>query len=90
MVKNTDLEKALTKWNECTEIILGAKEKHINEMSKKLSNPQAAPKTHRKILNRFLSNKKMPSIPSLLLNREMISNWLKKPGLFSKFFASQC
>ena len=31
MVKrNTDLEKVLTKSNECTGIILAAKEKHIN------------------------------------------------------------
>ena len=75
MVKNTVLEKALTKWNECTEIILAAKEKCINEISKKLSNPQAASKTHWKMLNHFLSNKKIPTILSLLLNREMTSNW---------------
>ena len=30
--KNTDLEKALTKSNECTKIILAAKEKYINEL----------------------------------------------------------
>ena len=44
--KNTDLEKALTKSNECIEIILAAKEKSINELSKKLSNPKTAPKTY--------------------------------------------
>ena len=38
--KNTDLEKALTKSNECTEIILASKEKYINELSKKLRNPK--------------------------------------------------
>ena len=88
--KNTDLEKALTKSNECTEIILAAKEKYINELSKKLSNPETAPKTYWKILNRFLSNKKIPSIPLLLVNGEMISNFSKKAELFNKFFASQC
>ena len=89
--KNTDLEKALTKSNECTEIILAAKEKYINELSKNL----AIPKQHLnvlywKILNRFLSNKKIPSIPPLLVNGEMISNFSKKAELFNKFFASQC
>ena len=50
--KNTDLEKALTKSNECTKNILAAKEKYINELSKKLSNPEAAPKTSWEISNR--------------------------------------
>ena len=88
--KNTDLHKALTKSNVCTEIILAAKEKYINELSKKLSNPETASKTYWKILNRFLSNKKIPSIPPLLVNGEMISNFSKKAELFNKFFASQC
>ena len=35
--KNTDLEKALAKSNECTEIILAVKEKYINELSKDLT-----------------------------------------------------
>ena len=88
--KNTDLEKALTKSNECTEIILAAKEKYINKLGTKLSNSETAPKTYLKILNRFLSNKKIPSIPPLLVNGEMISSFSKKAELFNKFFASQC
>ena len=44
--KNTDLEKALTKSNECTKFILTVKEKYINELSKRLSNPETAPKTY--------------------------------------------
>ena len=58
-------------------------------MSKKLSSPKAASKTYWKILNRFLSNKKIPSIPPLLVNGEMISNFSKIAELFNKFFASQ-
>ena len=69
------LEKALTKSNKCTKIILAAKERYIDKLSKKLSNPETAPKTYWKILNRFLSNKKIPSIPSLLINDEVISNF---------------
>ena len=59
-------------------------------MSKKLSNPETAPKTYWKILNRFLSNKKIPSIPPLLVNGEMISNFSKKAKPFNNFFALQC
>ena len=35
--KSTDLEKSFTKSDECTEIILAAKEKYINEFSKNLA-----------------------------------------------------
>ena len=65
--------------------ILAAKEKYINELSKNLSNPETEPKTYWKILNRFLSNKKIPSIPPLLVNGEMISNFSKKPNFLIRF-----
>ena len=88
MVKNIDLEKALTQSNKCTKIILVKKEKYINDLSKKL-NTKTAPKTYWKIWNHFLSNKKIPSIPPLLVNREMISNFSKKVKPFNKFFGSK-
>ena len=90
IIKKTLLKKVLTKSNKCTEIILAAKEKYINELSKKLNNPETAPETYWEIFNRFLSNKKLPSIPFLLMNGEMISSFSKKGELFNKFFASQC
>ena len=83
--KNTDLDKTLTKSNECTKIILAAKEIYIIELSKKLSNPEAAPKTYWEILNCSLSNKKIPSIPPLLVNSKMISNFSKKPSFLISF-----
>ena len=89
MVKNIDLEKALTQSNKCTKIILVKKEKYINDLSKKLNNTKTAPKTYWKIWNHFLSNKKIPSIPPLLVNREMISNFSKKVKPFNKFFGLQ-
>ena len=59
-------------------------------MSKKLNNPETAPETYWEIFNRFLSNRKIPSVPFLLVNGEMISNFSKKAELFNKFLASQC
>ena len=38
----------------------------------------------------FLSNKKIPAIPPLLVNREIISNFSQKASIFNTFFASQC
>ena len=49
MVKNIDLEKALTQSNKCTKIILVKTEKYINDLSKKLNNTKTAPKTYWKI-----------------------------------------
>ena len=38
----------------------------------------------------FLSNKKIPAIPLLLVNGEVISNFSQKASIFNIFFASQC
>ena len=67
-----------------------AKDKYIVKMSEKLNDPITAPKTYWKIINRFLSNKKIPAIPPLLVNGEIISNFSQKASIFNKFFASQC
>ena len=58
-------------------------------MSKKLNNAETAPKIYWKILNCILSNKKIPSIPPLLVNGEIISNFSKKRN-FLIIFTSQC
>ena len=47
-------------------------------MCEKLNDPITAPKTYWKIINRFLNNKKIPAIPPLLVNGEIIQNFLKK------------
>ena len=49
--KSTNLEKTLTKSNECTEFVLAAKEKYINKLIKKPNNLEIAPKKYWKILN---------------------------------------
>ena len=59
-------------------------------MTSKLNDPKAAPKTYWSILNRFLYNKKIPSIPPLLVNDKFISDFHIKANLFNDFFASIC
>ena len=44
--------------NECTTLIIQAKEKHVAKMSAKLDNLNAAPKTYWFIRSRFLNKKK--------------------------------
>ena len=52
--------------NEYTRLIIAAKEKYLIRLSSKLEGPSTAPKTYWSILNRFLSNKKIPIIPPTL------------------------
>ena len=42
------------------------------------------------ILNKFLNNKKIPTIPPLLVDGNTITNFSIKADLFNNFFASQC
>ena len=46
--------------NECSRLIIAAKEKNLIQLSGELEDPSTAPKTYWSILNRFLSNKKYP------------------------------
>ena len=59
-------------------------------MSAKLDNPKTVPKTHWSIMNKFLSNKKAPIIPSFLVNGKLVSDFEQKANLFNNYFTSQC
>ena len=66
--KKEDQEKSQAKSAYCTNEILKAKNDCILSMTSKLDDLKAAPKTYWSILNQFLFNKKIPSIPLLLVN----------------------
>ena len=89
-ITNTVREKLIVKANEYVEIISAAKDEYIIQMCEKLNDHIAAPKTYWKVINRFLSNKKVPAIPPLLVSGEIISNFSQKASVFNKFFACQC
>ena len=71
-------------------MILGAKNEYMLRMSKKLNDPSTAPKSYWSILNWFLNNKKIPSIPPIFHKGKVISDFKEKANLFNSFFASQC
>ena len=75
----------------CTALILDVKEKYVRCMSNKLNEPLlTAPKTFWSKLNRFLNNRKLPAMPPLLVNNDIIRNFPEKANLSNKFFADQC
>ena len=47
-------------------------------MSTKLDNSKSVPKTYWTIINKFLSNKKIPIIPPIFVNGELVSDFNKK------------
>ena len=55
--------------SECSKPLLDSKGKYVPEVVEKLNDCLTAPKTY---LNRFLNNIKIPSIPPLLINREIV------------------
>ena len=76
--RKSDFEKLIVKTNECKEIISDAKAKYIIQLFEKLNDPITVLKTYWKVRNRFLNNKKIPAIPPLLVNGEIISNFSQK------------
>ena len=76
--------------SERTKLIVEAKDKHLAKLSTKLDNPDAAPRTYRSIINRFLDNKKIPIIPLVFFEGKLISDFEKKAELFNNYFAPQC
>ena len=59
-------------------------------MSAKLDNPKTVPKTYWSIINKFVSNKKIPIILPVFVNGELVSDFEQKANLSKNYFASQC
>ena len=78
------------KMNETSNLITNAKNKYYVNEGKKLLDPALGPKKYWSILNSFLGNKKMPIIPPLFENDEVITDYSTKAEIFNTYFASQC
>ena len=74
--------------SECTKLIV--ENKHQAKLSSKLDSRDTVPKTYWSIINGFLNNKKIPTIPPVLFEGKLISDFKKKAELFNNHFASQC
>ena len=65
-------------------------DQNVLKMTKKLADSNTALKTYWTILNRLLYNKKIPTIPPLLVNGKFVSDFCEKVNIFNNFFASIC
>ena len=86
--RKVDHDKVLEKSEQCTKQILEAKKNYILKMNKKLADSNTSSKSYWTILTRLLYNKKLPTIPPLLVDGEMVSDFCKKANIFNNFFAS--
>ena len=74
----------------CSELISASKNRHFNNLGKKLDDPLLGPKAFWSILNGFLGKMKIPVIPPLLVNGTFEIDFLSKANIFNKYFANQC
>ena len=83
--RKIDHDKVLEKSEECTKQILEVKKNCILKMTKKNADSNTSPKTYWTMLNRLLHNKKFPTIPSLIVDGKLISDFVKKQTFLITF-----
>ena len=83
-------ELLMSKFTECSNLILTEKENYQKMMTEKLDNPFTAPKAYWSVLNNFLGKRKTPDIPPLIVKDFVVSDFTTNANLFNNFFASQC
>ena len=75
---------------ELSNVISFSKVKYHDRLAIKLNDPKTAPKTYWSILKTFVNASKIPLIPSLPVNNELITDFFVKANLFNGFFREQC
>ena len=73
-----------------SDLILNSKMSYIKNKVNILNEKKTDSKVYWTILNYFLNNIKISSIPPIFANGKTISNVADKANLFNEFFASQC
>ena len=76
------LDELQEKTDECTARLLDVKEMYVRCTSNKLIDPLTASKKCYSTLNCLLNNRKIPAIPRLLVNGDIVSNFSEKAELF--------
>ena len=74
---------------ETSNLIANAKENYYTNEGEKLLDSSLGPKKYWSILNSFLANKKMPTIPPLFENGESVVDYPTKAKTFNNYFVSQ-
>ena len=73
-----------------TNAITNSKSACHRRIASKLNDPNSAPKADRSILKSFVNNKKIPLIPPILVNDQLVTQFLEKANLYNEFVTQQC
>ena len=76
--------------SEISSYISKFKNDYFISLKNKLGDPSRSIKTYWATLRTLWNGKKVPNIPPLLVNDELISEFEVKANIFNKYFASQC
>ena len=73
-----------------TNAITNSKSACHRRIASKLNDPNSAPKADMSILKSFVNNKKIPLIPPILVNDQLVTQFLEKANLYNEFVTQQC
>ena len=73
-----------------TDIINARKSEYFSHLSAKLNNLETSSKAYWKILKSFVHGKKVPIIPPLIVNNQIVTDIQIKANLFNSYFSEQC
>ena len=73
-----------------SQVIAKRKEDYYNIIASKLNNPKTSAKAYYSILKTFYSRKKIPVIPPLFINNELILDFKMNANHVNSFFTSNC
>ena len=73
-----------------TELVQTSQDAYLKTQGLKLSDKETNQKTYWSILKNFTSSIKMPVIPPIFYNDNLISDFQKKSDAFNTYFADQC
>ena len=76
--------------SEISSYISKCKNDYFIRLGKKLCDPSRSIKTYWATLRTLWNGKKVPNIPPLLVNNELIIKFKVKANIFNRYFASQC
>ena len=83
-------EKLLNMTNNITTEISNSKKIYFDNLAEKLSDPKLNRKAYWSILKSFTNWKKIPIIPPLLINDQLVTNFNKKANNFNEYSSNQC
>ena len=87
---NNDYMKFENIRQEISDLINTSKTNYYNKLGAQLNNPQTSSKKYWSILKTFFNGKKVPIIPPLLVNNQLVTDFKAKANLFNEYFSKQC